>query len=89
MEFYPYQMTQTTAARYCGVSVTEFKKNYRPHIRERAKGGFIYFLKTDLEKHINELFNQKPAKCNQATRHAKPKPSSKTDFDTALEKLKA
>lgn len=59
MEFYPYQMNQTLAAKYCGVSIVLFKKEYRPHIRKREKGGFIYFLKKDLEKYLRDLFNEK------------------------------
>ncbi len=89
MEFYPYQMNQVLAAKYCGVSVSEFKKEYRPNIREREKGGFVYFLRKDLEKYIRDLFNEKAAEGNQAIRHGKPKQSNKTAFDTAFGKLHA
>ena len=88
MEFYPYQMNQTLAAKYCNVSISEFKKEYRPHVKQREKGGFIYFLKKDLEKHIRRLFNEKVSVALPDPRTHCTKPKLKIDpFEKSLENL--
>ena len=54
----PYQMNQTQAARYCGVSTAHFVNNYRTQLPYREEGGNIYFLKEHIEKLLHKKFRE-------------------------------
>lgn len=85
MNYPPYQMNQTTAAKYLCVSVATFKTHYRPHLKQCIEGGVVYFLKTDIEKYCRNRFIKKNLK-NRAIKTATPKKKNNS-YEEALKKI--
>lgn len=54
----PYQMNQTQAARYCGISTAHFVNTYRTQLPYREEGGNVYFLKEHIERLLHKKFRE-------------------------------
>jgi hypothetical protein len=88
MREFPLQMNQTTAAKYCDVSVNTFKRLYRPYLNARQEGRRLYFLRTDIERLLHQRFSQT---IHQPTENPTPpsKPPKPLSFEEALKKKHA
>ncbi len=90
----PIQMSRAAASAYCGVSAVKFDEAYRPHLTERKEGTSVYFLRTEIDKLIEQKFIESAQWASEKKRKSNPVPTQhrtiqkpkKSAFEQAIAK---